>query len=147
MTRSSRLLPVVDVASQRASDAAREVAEARARLTSQEERLVELINFRRQYDLASPTAQAARSFSFTNRRLFGGQLDEAIRVASLEIERARAQLEAKIEHWSQRHREVRAIEQLVERYATEERRGAERAEQRQADETNLRNFSRRGAED
>ena len=77
MTRSNRLLPLVENANERIEESARAVAAAREVLARQEARLAELMNYRQQYEHSAAAAQSTRFFSVANSRAFQAQLDEA----------------------------------------------------------------------
>ena len=147
MTRSNRLLPLVASANERIEEAAKAVAGARELLARQETRLAELTSYRQQYEHGAAQGQVTRSFSVANSRVFHAQLDEAVRQQELRVGAVRADLERALDAWSRLRREAHAMEQLVDRLASEERRQADRVEQRHADDSSGARTTGRGAVD
>jgi flagellar export protein FliJ len=135
MTRSNRLLPLVASANERIEESARKVAAAREMLARQEARLAELMHYRQQYEHGAAEVQPMRSFSVANSRAFQAQLDEAVRQQESRVTAAREDVERMLDAWSKLRREARAMEQLVERFVSDERRQVERVEQRHADDS------------
>jgi flagellar export protein FliJ len=135
MTRSNRLLPLVENANERIEESARAVAAAREVLARQEARLAELMNYRQQYEHSPAAAQSTRFFSVANSRAFQAQLDEAVRQQEARVSAVREDLERALDAWSKLRREAHAMEQLVDRFVSDERRQAERVEQRHADDS------------
>jgi flagellar export protein FliJ len=135
MTRSNRLQPLVESANERIEEAARAVAAAREMLTRQEARLAELLQYRQQYERSAAEAPLTRFFSVANSRAFQSQLDEAIRQQEARVSAVREDLERMLDSWSKLRKEARAMVQLVDRIASDERRQAERIEQRHADDS------------
>jgi flagellar FliJ protein len=144
MTRSNRLLPLVASANERIEESARKVATAREMLARQEARLAELMNYRQQYEHSTADVQLMRSFSVANSRAFQTQLDEAVRQQELRVSAARDDLGRALDTWSKLRKEVRAMEQLVDRFVSDERRQVERVEQRLADDSSGTRKTRRG---
>jgi flagellar export protein FliJ len=68
---------------------------------------------------------------------FSGQLDDALRLQQQRIDAAAAELERRIEDWTEVRRQEQAMERLVGRFAGDEARQAARAEQRVADDDGL----------
>ncbi|MGB7904753.1 MAG: flagellar export protein FliJ [Steroidobacteraceae bacterium] len=135
MTRSNRLLPLVASANERIEESARKVAAAREVFARQEARLAELMQYRQQYEHGAAEVQPMRSFSVANSRAFQAQLDEAVRQQESRVTAAREDVERMLDAWSKLRREARAMEQLVERFVSDERRQVERVEQRHADDS------------
>lgn len=144
MTRSNRLLPLVANANERIEESARKAAAAREVLARQEARLAELMKYRQQYEHNAADVQPVRSFSVANSRAFQAQLDEAVRQQELRVTAAREDLERTLDAWSKLRKEVRAMEQLVERFVSDERQQVERVEQRHADDTSGTRTTGRG---
>ena len=135
MTRSNRLLPLVANANERIEESARAVAAAREVLARQEARLAELMTYRQQYEHNAADAQPTRFFSMANSRAFQAQLDEAVRQQEIRVGSVREDLERTLDAWSKLRKEARAMEQLVDRFVSDERRQAERVEQRHVDDS------------
>jgi flagellar FliJ protein len=144
MTRSNRLLPLVASANERIEESAKKAAAAREMLARQEARLAELMKYRQQYEHGAVDVQPMRSFSVANSRAFQAQLDEAVRQQELRVSAAREDLERTLDTWSRLRQEARAMEQLVDRFVSDERREGERVEQRHADDTSGTRTTGRG---
>lgn len=135
MSRSRRLAPLLEVSARRIEDAAKAVARSRSTLATEEARLADLVEYRRQYDLAPPRVEATGAFSLANLRAFGARLDEAIRAQEGRLRSAREDLSRLVDEWSELRKRARAIELLAGRYSSNERRELARAEQREADDS------------
>lgn len=137
MNRVQRLRSLADHAAKRSEDGARDVARARAQLAAEEGRLQELLEYRRQYDETARVSGPTHSFDLNNMHAFSGQLDDALRLQQQRIDAAAAELERRIEGWTEVRRHEQAMERLVGRFAGDEARQAARAEQRVADDDGL----------
>ena len=144
MTRSNRLLPLVANANERIEESAKAVAAARELLARQEARLADLLNYRQQYEHSASQVQLTRSFSMANSRAFQAQLDEAVRQQELRVDAVREDLERTLDAWSKLRKEAHAMEQLVDRFVNDERRQADRIEQRHVDDSSGSRTTGRG---
>jgi len=147
MTRSNRLLPLVASANERIEESAKAVTAARELLARQEARLAELVNYRQQYEQSASRDQVTRSFSVANSRAFQAQLDEAVRQQEIRVGAVREDLGRTLDTWARLRQEAHAMEQLVDRFVSDERRQADRLEQRHVDDSSGTRTTGRGAVD
>lgn len=147
MTRSNRLLPLVASANEQIEESAKAVTAARELLARQEARLAELVSYRQQYEQSASRDQVIRSFSVANSRAFQAQLDEAVRQQEIRVGAVREDLGRTLDTWARLRQEAHAMEQLVDRFVSDERRQADRVEQRHADDSSGTRTTGRGAVD
>jgi flagellar FliJ protein len=140
MNRAQRLQPVRRVALSREQEAARELDRARRLLDEQQARLAELNAYRDEY-AAGFLAAGSRGMGVAALRgyqAFLGQLDAAIAQQSTLVEQADALFRQRRQAWSAHHSKTRALDKALERAHDEERRAADRREQKDLDERSLR---------
>lgn len=135
MKRSDRLTPIRDLARGRERDAGLALAELQRRLTEQEQQLEQLRNFREEYVSGRPpglgTTDAVR---LANYGAFLGRLNEAIREQEKRVTEARHEATRLAQAWRERRAETTALDRAAERMHADERRAADRHEQREQDE-------------
>ena len=71
-------------------------------------------------------------------RAFLAKLDEAIRQQEKVVAASQASHSNHKDNWKQKHTRTQALGKVVERYQREERKAADRSEQKESDERNIR---------
>lgn len=140
MTRSDRLQPVAKLARQGERDAARDLGVARSRQQAEEERLQDLLAYRREYlsdfqrkGRAGVTGSALQQF-----QQFLGQLDKAIDQQQRRLAGAGAEVQQSTHQWQQRASKSKAIDNVVQNLNAQEAVERDRREQKVTDERNQR---------
>lgn len=135
MSRSERMRPVKQLADSRERDAGRELGEARARVAEHEQQLEQLLRYRDEYlDGGAAGLGTTDTVRLSNRSAFLERLNGAIREQRARLEAARAEADACVEAWRETRVEAEAIGRAVDRFRQDERRAADRREQRQQDD-------------
>ncbi len=136
MTRTQRIRPVQRIVDERERECAAAVAEARKKLAEAEAKLGELARYRDDYQrgFQNEAAGGASGLRLRDYRLFLARLDEAIRQQESIVVRSRTELEARTQAWHESQRRSKALGLVVDQWKGEERRAAERQDQRETDE-------------
>jgi flagellar FliJ protein len=136
MTRSGRMKPVQEIVGATERSEAKQLAASEEKLAACERKLEEL----RQYEYDYRQGFNARATAgmgghgLRDYQLFLARLGEAIRQQNKIVLAARAECETQREQWRAAAQQHRAIDHVVEVWRGEERREAERREQRDSDE-------------
>lgn len=144
MSRAERLAPVQSVIEAAEQRLAQSVAGFQRRLSDAENKLTELERYLGEYEKGF-TERAGGGLGVTQLRdyqAFLSRLSEAIRQQQTVVQRARAERDAEQQRWQQAARRVKAIDHVVDQWQAEERRAADRREQRDTDERGQRIRSR-----
>ena len=138
--RSQRMKPIVEVAESREREAARQLGIARQQLQRHEQQLQELMGYREEYAkrFEQTASGGINTASLLGYRRFLSQLNDAIEQQHGRIERARADVQRRIEVWREKRGRLQAMEKVTERYRAEEFAAEERAEQLESDERGQR---------
>lgn len=128
-----RLAPLQQLAETREQEAAQKLADARKLLSEREAQLHALENY--EEPASSGPASVAQ---LRNREAFRARLAEAIRMQKQVIVDAQYRVEQAREHWLNERRELKVVDQLMERSVKRERDRVERREVRELDELALR---------
>lgn len=136
MTRSEKLTPITQLASNREQDAAREMGRVQQLILEHENRLLELQAYRDEYlermrRMGEDGIDATRLNDYRN---FIRKLDEAISFQARQIEQCRSQLTVKQQQWQALRSQSKALDKVVDRYRSEEQRLRDRREQQESDE-------------
>ena len=136
MTRTQRIRPVQRLMDGREQELAKATAQARQQLVEAEAKLAELARYRGDYHLGfqKEAAGGASGLRLRDFRLFLARLDEALRQQELIVARARSELETQTRLWHESLRRAKALGIVVDKWRGEERRAADRQEQRATDE-------------
>lgn len=136
MTRTQRIQPVQRVVDDREKESAKAVALARAKLAEAEAKLAELGRYREDYHrgFQKEAAGGASGLRLRDFRLFLARLDEALRQQQQLVLRARGEVEHQTRLWIESQRRAKALGIVVDKWRGEERRAAERQDQRETDE-------------
>lgn len=145
MIRSRRMEPVVRVAAHREQDAAKSLARQQETLANQQAQLDELLHYRREYttQFQERAGSGVSATALQDYRQFMDKLDRAIQQQQLVIERQELEVERFRHKWVVLRTRCNAMDKVVERFRTEERRDADRREQLEADDRNTLNDARR----
>jgi flagellar FliJ protein len=140
MSPSKRLKPVQQVAASRERNAARSMGKARQHLAQEEAKLAQLKQYHQEYlerfqQVASQGMSAAQLQEY---RAFLVKLDEAIQQQEKVVAASMANHSTHKNNWKQKHTRTQALGKVVERYRKEERKAADRSEQKENDERNNR---------
>lgn len=142
-SRSVTLQPIQHVANLREDEAMRSLAACQQQVAEHEAKLAELQRYIQEY--ASTPPQAATPSLLGNRHAFLARLQEAERFQRQAVEDARARCEVERARWLLKRRDVGTLEQLASSYRIEERRHAERRDQKELDEIAARRHAERRA--
>jgi flagellar FliJ protein len=136
MTRSQRLAPVQDVVESAERKLAQSLAMHERRVLEAQNKLDELTRYRSEYEkqLTERVASGMGVAELRDYHAFLGRLTEAMRQQQSVVHRARADRDAEQTRWREAARRVKAIDHVVTQWQTEERRLADRREQREIDE-------------
>jgi flagellar FliJ protein len=136
MTRTQRIRPVQRIVDDREREQARAVALARSRLAEAEGKHVELTRYRDDYQrgFQKEAAGGASGLRLRDFRLFLARLDEALRQQEQVVLRARADVDQQTRLWMESQRRAKALGIVVDKWRGEERRAADRQDQRETDE-------------
>ena len=140
MSPSKRLKPVQQVAANREQKAARSMGQARANLAQEEAKLAQLKQYHQEYltRFQEASAQGMSVAQLQEYRAFLGKLDEAIEQQQKVVAASMATHSTHRDDWKQKRTRTQALGKVVERYRKEERKVADRVEQKESDERNNR---------
>ena len=140
MTKSQRVKPVIKVAKNRESEAARVLADGQRVVQERRQRLAELRSYREEYrnrykkqGSVGMNAQQLRTF-----RNFLAKLDLAVEQQEQLVNAAQRDLEQKKSKWMEKHFRTKALDNVRGRYLSQEQRAEQRAEQKESDERSQR---------
>jgi len=140
MSRAKRLGPVQGVVEAAEQRLAQSLAGLQRRVSDAENKLLELERYRAEYEQGF-TQRVGAGLGVTQLRdyqAFLGRLTEAIRQQQAVVQRSRAERDAEQQRWQHAARRVKAIDHVVDQWQAEERRAADRSEQRDTDERGQR---------
>ncbi|HXC59135.1 MAG TPA: flagellar export protein FliJ [Steroidobacteraceae bacterium] len=148
MTRSERMAPVQRVLGKTEQQRARDLADARTRLTAAESKLQDLEQYRRDYEKnfqqrakAGQPVTALRDF-----QVFLARLDQAIQQQTQIVAAGRGDVAGQTTRWQSAARQVKAVDSVVDRWQGEERRDQDRRDQKETDERAQRGKTPRTSE-
>ena len=134
--RSKRMQPVADHAERIEQDAVQLFVQAQQELTTMEQQLQQLLEYREEYR-QKLTVEQGRSMNIQRVRdfqLFISNLDQTITQAHINIESCKQVCEGKKQAWLKCRSRSQALNSVVEKYQQDERKQLERAEQKEQDE-------------
>jgi len=136
MTRTQRIQPVQRIVDDREREHAKTVALARQKVADAEAKLAELVRYREDYHrgFQKEAAAGASGLRLRDFRLFLARLDEAIRQQEQIVVRSKLEQEQQMRLWLESQRKAKALGIVVEKWRGDERRAAERQDQRETDE-------------
>jgi flagellar export protein FliJ len=137
--KSKRFEPIQEIASTSAKDLSIAMAEAGRKVTDLERQLEQLQAYRDEYVRNSTQAAGAiDAVKLQNYRTFLDRLGEALRQHLKSLEAARAEFDKRRALWSEKRIEAESLGRAVDRFRLEERRAADRREQREGDDAAMR---------
>jgi flagellar FliJ protein len=140
MTRTKRLAPVQDVVASAEKRLAQSLAAHERRLTEAENKLAELTRYRGEYEqqYTQRVGGGIGVMELRDYQAFLARLSEAMRQQQAVVHRVRAERDAERLRWQDAARRVKAIDHVVTQWQHEERRIADRRDQRETDERGQR---------
>lgn len=136
LDRIRGLEPAARAAQTREDEAARELAQFRRRLQEQQQRLQQLLEFRREYTeqleavgKSGVMARQLRGFSD-----FVANLDRNIAQLQAHLQALHGEFQRKHNQWLRSHARTQALESVIEGYRREQDKAADRREQADQDE-------------
>ncbi len=135
MMKSKRFEPIQEIASTSAKDLSLAMADAARKVTDLERQLEQLHTYRDEYVRNSQSSGPIDAVKLQNYRSFLDRLGEAMRQHNKNLEAARAEYDKRHALWSAKRIEAESLSRVVHRLRGEERRAADRREQREGDET------------
>jgi flagellar protein FliJ len=130
------MAPVQRVLDQKEKDRARELGEARTRLSEAQAKLGDLEQYRHDYEQAfqqrakaGQPVRALRDF-----QVFLARLDQAIQQQRQVVAATQADVSGHSTRWQSAARQVKAVDSVVDRWQGDERRAQDRRDQKETDE-------------
>jgi flagellar FliJ protein len=143
MMRSKRFEPIQEIAAHLATELSRSMTDAARKVADLERQFEQLREYRDEYARNAVTpGGSVDAVQLQNYRSFLDRLGEALRQHELNLEAARAEHERRRASWSEKRIEAESLGRVVDRFRREEQRAEDVREQREGDETALRNFVR-----
>jgi flagellar FliJ protein len=140
MSPSKRLKPVQRFAHSKEQNAARNMGLARRNLEQEEQKLQQLKDYHQEY-VARFQVLAAEGMSATQLqeyRVFLAKLYEAVKQQEEIVTASMVNHNSHKNNWRQKHSRTQALNKVVDRYHRQEQQSADRREQKESDEANLR---------
>jgi flagellar FliJ protein len=136
MTRSSRMAPVQRVLGDTERKRAHDLGDARQKLGEAESKLQSLQQYQQDYlqSFKQRAAGGQSALALRDFQAFLARLEEAIKQQELMVARAREELAGSTRQWQKAAHQVKAVDSVVDRWRGDERRAANRREQKEADE-------------
>lgn len=142
MSKSRRLDPLIQRAEERKSAVAKEFAAKTRSLAQNEQRLAELLRYSEEYAQVGAGSTTSPAL-LANREAFRGTLKQAVVLQQRAVEQSRQSTEFERTRLLIASRDAKVLDKLAANYRAEERRHAERVEQRAMDECAARGFHRK----
>ncbi|MCL2075454.1 MAG: flagellar export protein FliJ [Betaproteobacteria bacterium] len=138
------LQPLLDLMRERTDEATRRLGQLIAAEQSARGRLRLLTDYREEYLAGFRSAQndGLTLQSWHNYQEFLGQLDEAIRLQTGEVETSARNTASGQKHWKEQNTRLKAIDTLAIRHVRAEEKKELKLEQKQHDEISARNHGR-----
>ena len=136
MSRAKRIEPVQDIAEDKEKKLAVSVVGFERRVTEAETKLQELERYRLEYQ-QQYTVRAGRGMSVTDLRdyqAFLARLNDAVKQQQALVQRAGVERDAERLRWQEAARKAKALDHVIGKWKTEERRVEDKREQRDTDE-------------
>jgi len=144
MTRAQRLQPVQTVVDERERSRAEELAAGEQRVAACEKRLAELTQYEADYrrNYRDRVAAGMASLELRDYQAFLARLNEAVKQQQQLVCNAQADRDVQRKQWQEAAKRAKAIEHVMENWQAEDRRVAERRDQRDSDERAQRSRTR-----
>ena len=139
MKRSERMAPVQQALESTQQDRARDFGAAQRQLESAEQKLKDLEQYHDEYQRGfQQRARTGQSVTaLRDYQVFLARLQDAIRQQTQVVLQARDGLTGSRQRWQSAARKSKAVESVVDRWQQDERRQADRIEQKESDERAL----------
>jgi len=136
MTRAQRLQPVQTVVDENERRRAEELAAAEQQVAASEKRLNELTQYEADYrgNYRQRVEAGMASLELRDYQAFLARLGDAVRQQQQLLSNAKLNRDVQLKKWQEAARRAKAIEHVVENWQAEDRRVAERRDQRDSDE-------------
>lgn len=136
MTRATKLIPVIEMASRETDKAMQILVQANNMLERERNQLNDLLRYREEYlqQFRQGDALQMSARKAIDLRSFLAQLDHAIRLQQSHVEQCFKQTQQQQQLWLKARNKQRSIESLKQRYQTEAEQRQQKQEQRLADE-------------
>lgn len=141
MIRSERLKPIVEYKDQQQKKCLQDMADSKGRWESQKIQLENLYGYQKEYHEKQSHEADKVSLSvmqLVEERRFIDQLNDTIEQQIMIVQQAEREFQIKQKHWLRMKNDVTAVEHLVENLHDEERKDADKQEQKMLDEYGLR---------
>lgn len=140
MNRSTKLNPIARIRKQQERDAGRSHGETIRNAERQQRQLDELLSYRIQYEKAFQEASESglSSIRMQEYKYFINRLNEAINQQMLHVNNGRQQCETSQKEWMEKHNESKMINKVIEKRKYEERKHAEKREQKEIEDRPLK---------
>ena len=138
MSRSDQLKSIKNLAQAKEEDAAKALAKLLQRKQQAENKLVELVGFRQEYEnklKLSYAAEGAYIHQLRENRAFVARLSEAIQYQQQQIKGISDELDNQITSWRNSHASHKALSKLLERYRREAVLVSDRRNQAESEDT------------
>jgi len=145
MTRASKLIPVIEMASRDTDKAMQSLVQANNVFEQEKHQLNDLLRYREEYlqQFRQGDALQMSARKAIDLRSFLAQLDHAIRLQQSHVENCYSQIQQQQQIWLQAKNKLRSIESLKDRYQNEAEQRQQKLEQRLADEHTAMLWARR----
>jgi len=141
MTRSNRLKPIIKFKDQQQKQCLQDMADSKTRWDAQQTQLDNLYIYQGEYHQKQAHENDETTLSvmqLLEERRFIDQLESTIKQQKLIVKQAEREYEIKQQHWIRVKNDVTAVEHLVENLNDDERKQADKQEQKISDEFGLR---------
>lgn len=141
MTRSNRLKPIVEFKDQQQKQCLQDMADSKTRWEAQQTQLDNLYVYQGEYHQKQAHENDKTTLSvmqLLEERRFIDQLESTIKQQMLIVKQAEREYQIKQLHWIQVKNDVTAVEHLVKNLNEDERKQADKQEQKISDEFGLR---------
>ncbi|MCB2427806.1 flagellar export protein FliJ [Methylophaga pinxianii] len=145
MTRATKLIPVIEMASRETDKAMQSLVHANSVLEQERNQLNDLLRYREEYlqQFRQGNAMQMSARKAIDLRSFLAQLDNAIRMQQKHVEQCFMQTQKQQQLWLQARNKQQSIESLKQRYQKEAEQRQYKQEQRLADEHTAMLWSRK----
>jgi flagellar FliJ protein len=136
MTRAQRLQPVQNVVDENERRRAEQLAAGERRVTACEKKLAELTQYEADYrrNYHERVTAGIGSLELRDYQAFLTRLAEAVRQQQQLVLNAQAERDVQRKYWQEAAQRSKAIEHVIENWQAEDRRVADRRDQRDTDE-------------
>lgn len=136
MKKSARLAPLLKLEQNREQEKVRMLGEARSRVTLEQQKLKQLVEYRAEYErlVTQEGSQGIPASRLQGYHQFLNRLTAAINQQEQQLAQVRQQETVAQQNWLQQRGAVKRMDTLVDRSVQQERRDEEKREQKMLDE-------------